>query len=268
MVVEFTREIAQALSGAFPDGEVEFLPRAVSGNRALALPYIEARDVMRRLDSVVGPAGWSFDFDVLSDDGRRVKGRLTVLGVTKCDAGEASTEDETLKSAVSDALKRCAVHFGIGRYLYYIPRFWASYDSQKRQWTDRPCIPAEDLDRALQCCGAEASRPIPLSALIGSPQHTASSPRMETEPAPAMGVADSPEEHGANGAPRKSRGGAAGTWAVGSKGRTGAEEPSRNLSCSRAECGKGVTKGQYELSRRAFGRALCPECQREHTRAA
>src|SRR4051794_880883 len=123
--IEFTREIVDALAASFPEDEIEFLPRAHSNGKALGLPYIDARSVMRRLDAVVGPANWSFDFDVVSPDGKMVKGRLAVLGVTKCDAGEASTEDEILKSAVSDALKRCAVHFGIGRYLYYLPRVWA-----------------------------------------------------------------------------------------------------------------------------------------------
>src|SRR4051812_10706925 len=106
--MEFTREIQDALGGAFPEDEIEFLPRATSNGKALGLPYIDARAVMNRLDAVVGAGNWNFDFDVVVDTGKMVKGRLTVLGITKCDAGEAATEDEILKSAVSDALKRCA----------------------------------------------------------------------------------------------------------------------------------------------------------------
>src|SRR5918992_4674756 len=132
--MEFTREILEALGAPFPEDEIEFLPKAHSNGRALGLAYIEARSVMRRLDAVVGPGNWSFDFDLLSPDGKMVKGRLTVLGVTKCDAGEANQEDEVLKSAVSDALKRCAVHWGVGRYLYYLPKVWAPYDSQRRRF--------------------------------------------------------------------------------------------------------------------------------------
>src|SRR5687768_5799743 len=112
--MEFTREIQDALAAQFPEDEVEFLPKMVrqegengrrggpgqGGSRALGLPYIDARSVMRRLDAVVGPGNWSFDFDLLSPDGKMVRGRLTVLGVTKCDAGEASGEDEALKAAV------------------------------------------------------------------------------------------------------------------------------------------------------------------------
>src|SRR6266550_2442895 len=134
--MEWTREIQYALAAPFPDDEVEFLPRATTNGRALALAHIDARSVMRRLDAVVGPGAWSFDFEVLSPECKKIKGRLTVLGVTKCDAGEAGSEDEPLKAAVSDALKRCAVHFGVGRYLYYLPQLWVDYDQNRRRFTE------------------------------------------------------------------------------------------------------------------------------------
>lgn len=161
--MELTREVLAALAAAFPDDELDFLPRATSGGKALGLPYIDARDVMRRLDAVVGPANWSFDYDLVAPDGKFVKGKLTVCGVTKCDAGEGSTEDEVLKSAVSDALKRCAVHFGVGRYLYYLPKVWAPYDAQRRQFTEKPRLSPAAVERALTLCGAAgpASRPAP-----------------------------------------------------------------------------------------------------------
>src|SRR3954470_4052845 len=97
--MEWTREAQDALTAPFPDDEIEFLPRASANGRALALAHIDARSVMRRLDAVVGPDGWWFDFDVMPTPtplparegaarsaGVGVKGRLTVLGVTKCDA--------------------------------------------------------------------------------------------------------------------------------------------------------------------------------------
>src|SRR5204862_7598447 len=87
--MEWTREVQDALTAPFPDDEIEFLPRASANGRALALAHIDARSVMRRLDAVVGPDGGWFDFDVITPDAKEVKGRLTVLGVTKCDAGEA-----------------------------------------------------------------------------------------------------------------------------------------------------------------------------------
>jgi hypothetical protein len=164
--MEFTRDVMEALAAPFADDEIEFLPRATSGAKAMALAYIDARDVMRRLDAVVGPSNWQFDFDFLptptggtsgKHSGVMVKGRLTVLGVTKCDAGEAGAEEEALKSAVSDALKRCAVHFGIGRYLYYLPRVWAQYDAARRQFVERPRLASAGVERALALCGVSSS---------------------------------------------------------------------------------------------------------------
>jgi hypothetical protein len=37
--------------------------------------------------------------------------------------------------------------------------------------------------------------------------------------------------------------------------------------CSAAGCGKPLTKGQYEVSLRAYGQPMCPACQKEAARA-
>lgn len=222
---EFTPEIVQALGAEFPADEIEFLPRAASGGQALGLPYIDARDVMRRLDAVVGPGNWQFDFDVLDTHGKMVRGKLTVLGATKCDAGEASQEEEPLKSAVSDALKRCAVHFGIGRYLYYLPKVWAPFDPQKRRFTEQPRLDPAAVRRALALCG------IGQQSAVSSQQSVAG------------GYAAShsaPESSG----DRAATGGTAST-------------------CSGAECGVAVNPSQARLSHQQYGAILCPACQRK-----
>jgi len=46
-----------------------------------------------------------------------------------------------LKAAFSDALKRTAVKFGIGRYLYRLPQQWADYDPVKKQFAGTPRLP-------------------------------------------------------------------------------------------------------------------------------
>lgn len=102
--------------------------------RALLLPHIDARAVMDRLDAIC-PDHWSFEVERLTDGA--VKGRLTVLGVSREDIGEA----ETLKAAASDALKRAAVHFGIGRYLYDISKHWDDWDDSQRAPVREPELP-------------------------------------------------------------------------------------------------------------------------------
>lgn len=84
-----------------------------------ALAYIEARDVMDRLDDVVGIGSWSVSYEELADGGN-IKCSLTVHGVTKEDVGDKSNFAAT-KGGFSDSLKRAAVNFGIGRYLYSLP---------------------------------------------------------------------------------------------------------------------------------------------------
>jgi hypothetical protein len=283
--MEFTREVMDGLGAAFPDDEIEFLPRATSGGKALGLAYIDARSVMRRLDAVVGPGNWSFDFDVLAPDGKMVKGKLTVLGVTKCDAGEAGGEDEPLKSAVSDALKRTAVHFGIGRYLYYLPRIWAPYDAQKRAFVEPPRLSPQAVQKALAICGiqpqARGERREAKPLLREAPPVT---------PAPADRVAEAPVVSEAPEAPRPSiwtagaspgarpTNGAAATAAPESAGdraaartQPGAAAPAAApgaMLCSGADCGKPLTKGQHDVSLRAFGQPLCPACQKQRARSA
>jgi hypothetical protein len=194
--MELTADTTRRLGAEFPPDQLEFLPKATSGGKALAIAYADARMIMARLDEVVGSANWSFDWEPVGSDGKRVKGKLTVCGVTKCDAGEGDKEEETLKSAVSDALKRCAVHFGIGRYLYFLPRVWTPYDAQKRQFTEQPKLSSAAVKRALELAGVAGAsepprRPVPessgdrareaverqeqpVSALISGPQPAAS----------------------------------------------------------------------------------------------
>jgi hypothetical protein len=78
--------------------------------------YIDARDVMDRLDEVVGCENWQDKYTVLafSDSEWVVECTLVVNGVAKTDVGSGDAP----KDAYSDALKRAAVKFGVGRYLY------------------------------------------------------------------------------------------------------------------------------------------------------
>ena len=107
-------------------------------SRAMAVAHIDARDVMNRLDRVVGVANWRDRYEVLPTGGVvcRLSVRIAGEWVTKSDAGGRSEQEDQgdqLKAAFSDALKRAAVKFGIGRYLYYLPRSWVPYDAQTKQ---------------------------------------------------------------------------------------------------------------------------------------
>lgn len=144
------------LAAPFPPAAVKFLPRNVKANRCLAMPYIDARLVEDRLDDVVGPGGWSDAYELVSNGS--VVCKLSVLcvtgdgiaWVTKCDVGSPSEQPDMgdkLKAAFSDALKRAAVKFGIGRYLYRCPPVWCDYDPVKKQITQKPHLPAFALPK-------------------------------------------------------------------------------------------------------------------------
>ena len=128
-----TQEQKAALRAPFEPGQVSWRmqgkPNAQGKGQVVA--YVDARDVMDRLDDVVGVENWSFDWTpiVTDDKGLLVaKGTLTIFGVSKSDVGDASTFEGT-KGTISDALKRAAVMFGVARYLYDLPQVWVTLEN-------------------------------------------------------------------------------------------------------------------------------------------
>lgn len=135
--VEVAR-VTKGLLAPFADSEVKSKPAVVKGNRALVLMYIDARLVMDRLDDVVGINNWRDEYTVLPTGEVECRLTLRVAGewLSKADVGSQSEqpdEGDRMKAAYSDALKRAAVKFGVGRYLYRLPQVWADYDPVKKQ---------------------------------------------------------------------------------------------------------------------------------------
>jgi hypothetical protein len=149
-------DIWNQLAAAFPGSSVRWRigRKSKKGDKALPLAYIDARDVMDRLDAVVGPANWQTTVTetargrVLCSLSIRVDGEW----VTKSDgAGETQVEGE--KGAISDAIKRSAVHWGIGRYLYSMEAPWMEIN-QFGQFTD------QSMDRLAKIAGRHAPKTI------------------------------------------------------------------------------------------------------------
>jgi len=127
-------DVSERLAAPFPVDEVEWRPsgKAGAGQRTSLVAYVDARTIQNRLDDVVGVGGWSFDWTpvvVAGNEVQAAKGTLTILGVSKSDVGTASNW-EASKGAVSDALKRAAVMFSCGRYLYGLPAIKVTLDAQ------------------------------------------------------------------------------------------------------------------------------------------
>lgn len=137
------------LSEPFPKQSVHWRAQSIrrDGTAALALAYLDARDVMDRLDLVCGQHNWQDSF------AETAKGRvLCKIGIKVGDdwvwksdgAGETAVEGE--KGGISDALKRAAVHWGVGRYLYRLGAPWVPCETWKNnqgkmvfsKWTENP----------------------------------------------------------------------------------------------------------------------------------
>jgi len=100
----------------------------------MALAYIDARDVMERLDDVVGAGNWTSS---QQDNGPVCVATISIwcpikeTWVHKQDAA-GSTKVEADKGRHSDAFKRSAVKWGIGRYLYALETPWVEVETRGR----------------------------------------------------------------------------------------------------------------------------------------
>lgn len=115
--------------------------RTKKKDKAIPLAYINARDVMRRLDEVMG-FNWQNRY-TLAESGLLI----CEIGIKIGDEwvwrsnGAGDTQVEAEKGKASDAFKRAAVMWGIGRYLYSIPNQWLPID-QFGKFTQTPQLPA------------------------------------------------------------------------------------------------------------------------------
>lgn len=127
-------DLYQAMRAPFPANEIEWRVGSTNADKSkgMALAYLTARHIMDRLDETVGGANWQDRYEF---HGARTVCYLSVRidneWITKADgAGDSDVEAE--KGAISDALKRAAVKFGIGRYLYDLGNTWVELDDKKR----------------------------------------------------------------------------------------------------------------------------------------
>ena|SRR2546425_4866805 len=99
------------------------MPSKQRPGRGGTFSYIDARQVMNRLDAVVGPGNWENRFRIIDASMHVVECTISIFGISKTDVGysnnpDSDDESEPMKAAYSDAFKRAAVHWQIGRWLY------------------------------------------------------------------------------------------------------------------------------------------------------
>jgi len=138
-------EIKHALERPFPENRIHWRVGATTGDKTkgIALAYIDARDVMKRLDDVFG-FDWQCRYP-LSDNGLLVCEISLLIGdvwITRAN-GAGDTQVEAEKGKASDAFKRAAVLFGVGRYLYSLPNEWVAIKPAGKSYklAEKPSLP-------------------------------------------------------------------------------------------------------------------------------
>lgn len=180
---QLTVEDVKVLNQPFEKDRLGVKVQSFSKDRtkAMLVLYLQHTDVMDQLEKV--DPSWSTE--VVNEEGRGdsvfVRMKMTVKGVTRENVGEGGDP----KSGYSDALKRCAMLFGVGRYLYDSPTVWVDYNDQRdkfKQWT------VEEYDRAAQRSRYQRPEPPKEESVQGkSPEGPRPGPA--AQPAPASGSA-------------------------------------------------------------------------------
>ena len=180
--------IRKRLAAPFPAKDIGWrvLLKTRDESKCLVFPYLDARDVMGRLDDVMGIGGWYAEFSPWGPANVLCKLSLilpNMYTVTKQDIGDVSDqpkEGDKQKAAVSDALKRAAVHVGIGRYLYSLPDMWVAYDKQYKRSASLPQLPSWALPEG-DSTGGKSSTPSPAQP-NGQPQQQPAQQRRQEPP--------------------------------------------------------------------------------------
>jgi len=240
--------IRKKLEEPFPPDVIQWKPQSISRDktRAMAAAYADSRAYIDRLNAVVGSGNWFIDCEVLpivvARDGKQstkitVRVVLGIRGVgMHMDVGEEwADDDNAMTSAFAQAFKRAAMHFGLGRYLYDLPKKWYPINEYKQFVPPGPQLPSWALPKG--------SHPAPAAEEEDEPVQEAPAPPPQ---------------------PRKP--------AVPEKPVRAGDSPIRSFACS--SCGtvlkpyqvNGRTYTPAEVAkgtRQKYGAVLCPDCAKQ-----
>lgn len=151
------RELAALLAAPFHPDDIEWKPQQAGWKKAGPDPrkaegwdkpwvklvaFITNRAIMARLDEVCGVDGWRNEFRPHFDGTLcGVSIRVGNEWVTKWDGAE-NTQIEKFKGGLSSAMKRAAVQWGIGRYLYHVEVMFGSIAAEDN-WDAKQVTPKD-----------------------------------------------------------------------------------------------------------------------------
>lgn len=135
MTTQSTEEILNKLRQPFSQNDIEWkVQTSNKGNNgayAFVVAYVNNRAIQNRLDEVFGIGGWKnsyveFSGGIICELSCYINGQW----ITKSDGSEPSNF-EAFKGGLSNAMKRAAVQFGIGRYLYKLEPIYVQVSETK-----------------------------------------------------------------------------------------------------------------------------------------
>lgn len=158
--MDMMKEKFEALAAPFPEACISW---RVGSKKTVgdvtygrALPYLDARDVQNRLDQVLGPENWCNTDQEVATSSRLLAVRCKLMvringewigkedGAALEPNSQEAERDMSVKGAYSEALKRAAVLWGVGRYLYDYEAPWIALTEDK-QLSEVPRLPAAFL---------------------------------------------------------------------------------------------------------------------------
>lgn len=136
-----TNEQAQKLEYPFTPDEIEWrvLRTNKDKTKGQVAAYVDSRAIQNRLDAVLGRENWQNNFVTVQGPNNDTTSHICQLSIyyedrkewiSKSD-GASSTDIEPIKGGLSNAFKRAASMWGLGRYLYGLKNIWAFLDEYK-----------------------------------------------------------------------------------------------------------------------------------------
>tara|TARA_R110002012_G_scaffold213770_1_gene384852 strand:+ start:2185 stop:2973 length:789 start_codon:yes stop_codon:yes gene_type:complete len=132
-------KVTSALQAPFHPDDIEWRVQRESRDKSsvLVLAYVTNRAIQARLDEVFTPFGWQNSFHEGPQGGLicKIGARANFNNepgewIWKQDGAE-NTQVEAVKGGISSAMKRAAVQWGIGRYLYNLTDNWVKLQDSK-----------------------------------------------------------------------------------------------------------------------------------------
>lgn len=183
-------ELRQVLSAPFSNEDIDWRVSVTTRDKdkGLAVPYVTNRAIQNRLDGTVGIDGWQNQFVPWKEGKAQLCGISIYFDqqkqwLTKWDGADDS-DFESVKGGLSDSMKRAAVEWGIGRYLYGMTQIWVRIEQRGKSYAiiddERPRLDKAHENWVTNLRGGGSPQPQGGGQLQGQPQGQQSGQRRQS----------------------------------------------------------------------------------------